>query len=291
MSLIRDSILSAFNRLLSIDERFFKLLPLSKPIPLYMTEEERNGLRKASRFNAQLMDFLRPQVVEGVTTNHLDQLANRYILDHGHVPACVGYNGYPKTICTSVNEVVCHGIPNDRALRNGDIINVDVTTIVDGWYGDQSETFLIGDVSAAARRLVQTTFDSLFIGIEACRPGCTVTEIGRAIQQFAHKAGYSVVREYQGHGIGREFHQEPGIPHFPQLISGRYHLLPGTCFTIEPMLNIGGRKTRLDQNDGWTVRTMDNSLSAQFEHTILMTESGPEILTLTQNGPQKGFVF
>jgi methionyl aminopeptidase len=168
---------------------------------------------------------------------------------------------------------------------------VDITSIVNGWYGDQSETFLIGEVSASARRLVQTTFDSLFIGIRALRPGCMVTDIGRAIQTFAAAAGYSVVREYQGHGIGRDFHQEPGIPHFPQPASNRDLLRPGTCFTIEPMLNMGTWETRLDKKDKWTVRTRDGALSAQFEHTILMTETGPEILTLTQDGPREGHRF
>jgi len=147
---------------------------------------------------------------------------------------------------------------------------------------------MIGEVSKAADRLVQTTFEALFKGIRACKPGCRVSTIGRTIQTFARKHGYGVVREYQGHGIGREFHQDPGIPHFPDLSSNRNLLHPGTCFTIEPMLNIGGWKTRLDKSDGWTVRTMDRSLSAQFEHTILMTEDGPEILTLTQHGPQEG---
>jgi len=262
-----------------------------KSIPLYLTEEEREGLRAAGRFNASLMDFLRPHVKEGVSTDELDKLANKYTLDHGHVPACVGYLGYPKTICTSVNEVVCHGIPNTRPLKDGDIVNVDITTIVNGWYGDQSETFMIGNVSPSAKRLVQTTYDALFVGIKASRPGCAVTEIGRAIQAFATKAGYSVVREYQGHGIGRDFHQEPGIPHFPSLNSNRDLLRPGTCFTIEPMLNIGSWKTRVDKKDKWTVRTMDSALSAQFEHTILMTENGPEILTFTQNGPKEGHLF
>ena len=262
--------------------------PLRKKIPLYTQPEQIEGLKAAGRFNAGLMDFLRPHVKEGTTTDQLDKMAYEFTMDHGHTPACLGYNGYPKTICTSVNEVVCHGIPNDTALKPGDIINVDITTIVDGWYGDQSETFMIGEVSAAARQLVQTTFDSLFVGIRACKPGGPVTLIGRAIQSMAHEAGYSVVREYQGHGIGREFHQDPGIPHFPTLTSKRDLLLPGTCFTVEPMLNIGGWKTKLDKGDGWTVRTMDQSLSAQFEHTLLMTESGPEILTLTQNGPQEG---
>lgn len=267
------------------------LLAFKKSIPLYLKEEEREGLRTAGRFNAQLMDFLRPHVKAGVSTDELDKLANTYTLDHGHVPACVGYLGYPKTICTSVNEVVCHGIPNTRPLKDGDIVNVDITTIVNGWYGDQSETFMMGNVSASAKRLVQTTHDALFVGINACRRGCAVTEIGRAIQAFATKAGYSVVREYQGHGIGRDFHQEPGVPHFPSLSSNRDLLRPGTCFTIEPMLNIGSWKTRVDKKDKWTVRTMDSALSAQFEHTILMTESGPEVLTFTQDGPKEGHQF
>lgn len=267
------------------------MAPFKKPIPLYLSEEQREGLRAAGRFNAKLMDFIRPKVVPGVTTEELDRLANQFTLDHGHTPACVGYHGFPKTICTSVNEVVCHGIPNARPLASGDIVNIDVTTIVNGWYGDQSETFMVGTVSNVARRLVQTTFDALYVGIRVCRPGCSVIEIGRAIQLFAQKAGYSVVREYQGHGVGTDFHQEPGIPHFPNLASGRDLLKPGTCFTIEPMLNIGGYKTRLDKRDGWTVRTQDGSLSAQFEHTILMTETGPEILTLTENGPQEGHKF
>lgn len=267
------------------------MLPRKKPIPLYTRPEEIEGLRAAGRFNAQLMDFLRPHVKEGATTLELDILANDFTRDHGHTPACLGYHGYPNTICTSINEVVCHGIPSETRLQAGDIVNVDITTIVDGWYGDQSETFLIGEVSPAALRLVQTTFDSLFVGIDACRPNCTVTQIGRAIQAFAQKAGYSVVREYQGHGIGRDFHQDPGIPHFPSLTSNRDILRPGTCFTIEPMLNVGGWKTKLDKTDGWTVRTMDSSLSAQFEHTILMTEDGPEILTLTEDGPQQGHQF
>lgn len=264
---------------------------LKKKIPLYTSREDIHGLKAASKFNARLLDVLRPHVKAGTTTDQLDKIAHEYTLDHGHVPACLGYHGFPKTICTSVNEVVCHGIPNDVELQDGDIVNVDLTTIVDGWFGDQSETFLIGEVSDAAKLLVQTTFDSLFIGIKAAKPGGPVSLIGQAIQKYAHNAGYSVVREYQGHGIGREFHQDPGIPHFPVLTSKRDLLHPGTCFTIEPMLNIGGWKTKLDKNDGWTVRTMDKSLSAQFEHTILMTESGPEVLTFTENGPGENHQF
>ena len=257
-------------------------------IPLYNTEAERAGLRTASQFNAQLLDHLRPMVKAGTTTAELDKVAHDYTLEHGHTPACLGYHGYPNTICTSVNEVVCHGIPNDRPLKDGDIVNVDLTTIVDGWYGDQSETFMIGEVSKAARKLCQATFDALFKGIRACKPNCRVIDIGYAISRFAESSAYSVVQEYQGHGIGREFHQEPGVPHFPSNGSKRDIIRVGTCYTIEPMLNMGTWRTELDKSDGWTVRTLDRKLSAQYEHTILMTEDGPEILTLTKGGPQEG---
>ena len=257
-------------------------------IPLYNAEEEREGLRAAGRFNARVMDFLRQHVRPGITTDLIDRLVHDYTLDHGHTPACLGYLGYPKTICASVNEVVCHGIPDDRQLGEGDIVNIDLTTIVDDWFGDQSETFMIGEVSDHARRLVQVTHDALYKGIHACRPNGRVTDIGHAIHRYAESHGFSVVQEYQGHGIGREFHQEPGVPHFPTPSSSRDILRPGVCFTIEPMLNAGTWRTTLDKSDGWTVRTSDRSLSSQFEHTILMTEEAPEILTLTKNGPQEG---
>ena len=259
-------------------------------IPLYRTEEEREGLRRAAQFNAQLMDFVRPHVHEGVSTDELDKMVHEYTLDHGHIPACLDYCGYPKTICTSVNEVVCHGIPNGRKLRAGDVVNVDLTTQVGDFFGDQSETFMIEPVAKEARRLVQVTFDSLWIGIQAIRPNGRVNDIGKAIANHARRNQYSVVREYQGHGIGRAFHQEPGIPHYP-CIAGKAHIKPGTCFTIEPMLNQGVWRTKVDKNDGWTVRTSDGKLSAQFEHTILMTEDGPEILTITKDGPQQGHDF
>ena len=259
-------------------------------VPIY-GEAEREGLRRAGRFNAHLMDFIRPSVVAGITTGELDRLVHEYTLDHGHVPACLGYQGFPKSICTSINEVVCHGIPDRIVLRDGDIINVDLTTIVDGWYGDQSETFLIGNVSQMARRLVQVTFDSLFKGIHAIKPNGRVIDIGRAIFDYARSYGFEVVREYQGHGIGRQFHQDPGIPHFPHPNNVSEIIPPGVCFTIEPMLNVGTWETVLDHSDKWTVRTRDGSLSAQFEHTILMTETGIEILTLTESGPQEGHTF
>lgn len=253
--------------------------------------DEREGMRRAGRFNAELMDFLRTQIREGITTAEIDRLAHDYTVDHGHTPACLGYRGYPNTVCTSVNEVVCHGVPNDYALRPGDIVNVDATTIVDGFFGDSSETFMVPPISDAARRLVQVTFECLFLGIHACKPFGRVIEIGRAIERHARMHRFSVVREYQGHGIGSKFHLDPGIPHYPLTEAAKWTLLPGICFTVEPMINAGNFKTEVDKKDEWTVRTSDRQLSAQFEHTVLMTERGPEILTLTKNGPQPGHKF
>ncbi|HEY1064892.1 MAG TPA: type I methionyl aminopeptidase, partial [Pirellulales bacterium] len=177
-----------------------------------LNEDEREHMRVAGRFNAQLLDFLRPHVKAGVTTNAIDKLAYTYTRDHGHVPACLGYRGFPKTICTSVNDVICHGIPDERPLQPGDIVNVDLTTIVNGWHADQSETFLIGDVSDEARAVVQCAFDCLWLGIDAIKPYGRIIQIGRAIRKYAEDRGYSVVRDYQGHGLGRKFHQEPSIP-------------------------------------------------------------------------------
>lgn len=271
--------------------------PVKKP-PIY-NAQEREHIRAAGLFNSQVMDFIRPHVKAGARTGTLDEMVYEFTMDHGHTPACLGYNGpanappYPKSTCMSINEVVCHGIPDDRELCDGDIVNIDLTTIVDGWHGDQSETFMIGDVSPAARRLVQTTFDALWIGIRAIKPFGYVRDIGAAIYQFAMGHEYEVVREFQGHGLGRAFHQEPGIPHF--WFKGRKEggqvIRPGMCFTIEPMLNEGTWKTRTDKFDGWTVRTGDGKLSAQFEHTILMGDEGPEIMTLTKDGPQEGHKF
>jgi methionyl aminopeptidase len=260
-------------------------------IPLHNAEEQ-EGLRAAGRFNAQLMDALRAFVKAGVATIELDRMAYEYTMDHGHTPACLGYKNYPNSICTSVNEVVCHGIPNRIALREGDIVNLDLTTIVNGWHGDSSETFLIGQVSNEARKLVQATFESIHLGLEAIHVHGRLTDIGRAIERFARMQGYSVVQEYQGHGLGRNFHQEPGVPHYvPPNGASNVVFEPGMCFTVEPMINVGTWRTMLDNQDRWTVRTMDLSLSAQFEHTILITESGPEILTRTNAGPQPGHKF
>ncbi|MBX3442256.1 MAG: type I methionyl aminopeptidase [Planctomyces sp.] len=259
--------------------------------PLYLTDEEQTGLRAAGRFNAEVLDFIRPYVQPGVTTATLDGLVDEYTRDHGHLPACHGYQGFPKSICTSVNEVVCHGIPDERPLQSGDIVNIDCTSIVDGWYGDASETLLVGDCSPRARELVQTAFDALWVGIGALRPFGSVIDIGHAIARFGMERNVGVVETFQGHGIGRRFHQDPGIPHTPMKEARNRILVPGTCFTVEPMVNAGDKDTEGPLGDGWTVITRDRSLSAQFEHQILMTETGPEILTLTQHGPQPGHRF
>ncbi|MEQ8763302.1 MAG: type I methionyl aminopeptidase, partial [Planctomycetota bacterium] len=203
--------------------------------PLILSAEERDQMRAAGRFNAQLMDFIRPHVAPGIRLDEIDRMVHEYTLDHGHTPATLGYHGFPKSLCTSVNEVVCHGIPDPTELRDGDIVNLDLTTIVEGWHGDQSETFLVGEASEEARRLTQCTFDALHLGIEAIRPYGAIIEIGRAIVGHAEPMGYSVVRDYQGHGIGRKFHQEPGVPHYPDRRQANQIIEPGTCFTIEPM--------------------------------------------------------
>ena len=253
-------------------------------------------MRRAGAVNAALLDYVRPHVVEGVTTGEIDRLVYEYTMDHGHVPACLGYQGdknpFPKSCCTSINEVICHGIPDSYVLKSGDIVNVDLTTIVDGWHGDQSETFLIGDVSKEVRRIVQCAFDCLYLSIDALYPGCPVSVIGTTIEKHvkAHY-GFGIVDKYVGHGIGLNFHQPPNIPHVFSHQSRGDRLYPGMCFTIEPMINGGTPLSVVDPSDGWTVRTRDNQPSAQFEHTILMTEDGPEILTLTNDGPRPQHKF
>lgn len=248
-------------------------------------------MRKAGKFNAQLMDVIREKIGVGVTTGELDTLIHEYTLDHGHTPATLGYLGYPKSCCTSINEVICHGIPDDTVLEEGDIVNVDITTVVDGWHGDQSETFLIGEVTEEKRSVTQCAFDCMHLAIDQLTPGCRVASIGETVVPEAHRRGYTVVREYVGHGLGRQFHLDPSIPHFPNRQSRIDRLFPGMCFTVEPMINSGSRYTKCDKKDGWTVRTKDGRPSAQFEHSVLMTEEGPEILTQTSDGPEKGHRF
>lgn len=267
---------------------------------LRLTENERDMMRTACQFNAQLMDFIRPQVKAGIKTLEIDRLVHQYTQEHGHKSACYGYPGekypFPKCCCISVNDVICHGIPDRYELKKGDIVNVDITTIVDGWHGDQSETFMIGepeDFTEEARRVTQCSFDSLHLAILAITPGCRVSVIGETIVDHVNRnyRGFGVVEKYVGHGIGVRFHQPPNIPHKPSAQSRRDRLNPGICFTIEPMINGGTERAICDPQDGWTVRTADGKLSAQFEHTILMTEDGPEVLTITKKGPQYGHVF
>lgn len=262
---------------------------------LRLAKPEREAMRRACQFNAALMDYLRDFIKAGITTEEIDRLVYDYTTKHGHMPAPLGYPGehgpYPKSTCTSVNDVICHGIPDGYVLQEGDIVNVDCTSIVDGWHGDSSETFFIGEISDEARAVTQCSFDCMWLAINAITPGCTVSVIGEAIKAAAEGRGFSVVREFVGHGVGRNFHQEPTISHYPNRQSRKDKLEVGMCFTIEPMINSGKRYGVTDKRDGWTVRTRDQSLSAQFEHTVLMTEDGPEPMTITERGPQEGHKF
>lgn len=241
-------------------------------------------MRKAGRLAAELLDFITPHVTPGVTTGALDKLCDDYTLDHGAISAPLNYRGFPKSICTSVNHVVCHGIPDDaRRLHDGDILNIDVTVILDGWYGDSSRMFLIGDkVGVRARNLVETTYDAMMLGIAAIRPGATLGDIGHAIQSFVEPQRFSVVRDFCGHGIGRIFHEPPSVLHYGEPGTGAV-LREGMLFTVEPMINAGRWQVKV-LSDGWTAVTRDRSLSAQFEHTIGVTADGCEIFTLSPAG-------
>ncbi|HEX7770757.1 MAG TPA: type I methionyl aminopeptidase [Dokdonella sp.] len=243
------------------------------------TPEQIEKMRVAGRLAAEVLDMLVPHVKPGVSTEDIDRLAYRHIVDvQGAIPANVGYKGFPKTVCTSVNHVICHGIPSPgKVLKDGDIVNIDVTVIKDGWHGDTSRMYLVGSPSVLARRLVDTTLEAMLKGIAQVRPGATLGDIGHAIQQHAEAAGYSVVREYCGHGIGQVYHEDPQVLHYGQPGAG-LTLQKGMTFTVEPMINAGRPHTRL-LPDGWTVVTKDHSLSAQWEHTIAVTDDGYEILT------------
>lgn len=237
-------------------------------------------MKIAGRKAASVLEMLDDHVKPGVTTNQLDEIAYKFITEELKcIPANINYNGYPKTLCTSVNQVVCHGIPSDdRVLKDGDIINIDVTVIEDGWHGDTSKMYLVGKVADHAKRLVEVTQECMFAGIREVRPGAHLGDVGAAIQEHAETNHYSVVRDYCGHGIGQVYHEEPQVLHYGQRHEG-LELKEGMCFTIEPMINLGGYQTKL-LNDGWTVVTKDGRLSAQWEHTIAVTSSGYEILTL-----------
>ncbi|HEX6549842.1 MAG TPA: type I methionyl aminopeptidase [Gammaproteobacteria bacterium] len=247
------------------------------------TPEEQAKMRAAGRLAAEVLDMIGAYVKPGITTEELDRLCHDHIVEHQKaIPANVGYNGFPKTICSSINHVVCHGIPNEKKLKDGDIVNIDVTVIKDGFHGDTSKMYFVGEPSVLARRLVQVTHDAMLTGIEMVKPGIRLGDIGHAIQQYAESHGYSVVREYCGHGIGRVYHEDPQVLHYGTPGTG-LELKPGMTFTIEPMINAGKRHVKL-LPDGWTVVTKDHSLSAQWEHTILVTETGHEILTTRAGG-------
>jgi methionyl aminopeptidase len=242
------------------------------------TAEEIEKMRVAGRLAADVLEMIAPHVRAGVTTEELDRICHDYIVhEQKAVPAPLNYRGFPKSICTSVNHQVCHGIPGNKRLKNGDIVNIDITVIKNGFHGDTSKMFFVGEPSVLARRLVQVAWQSMWIGIHEVRPGATLGDVGYAIQRFAEAHNFSVVREYCGHGIGREFHEEPQVLHYGEAGKG-VELRPGMCFTIEPMINVGKRYVKA-LPDGWTVVTKDHSLSAQWEHTILVTEAGYEVLT------------
>lgn len=257
-------------------------IPIKSPAEIEM-------MRTAGRLAAEVLDYIADFVQPGITTGELDRLCHDYMVEvQGTIPAPLnyappGHKPYPRSICTSVNHQVCHGVPGDRKLKSGDMLNIDITVIKDGWHGDTSRMFIVGSPSILASRLVDITYECLWKGILAVRPGARLGDIGHAIQRHAEAHGFSVVREFCGHGIGRKFHEEPQVLHYGKPGTG-VELRPGMTFTIEPMINAGRRDIRV-LGDGWTVVTKDHSLSAQWEHTLLVTESGYEVLTLSAGSP------
>lgn len=247
--------------------------------------EDFEGIRAAGQLAAACLDMLTPHIVPGVTTQRLDDLARGFILDHGALPACLFYRGYTHTVCTSINRVVCHGIPDDKPLREGDIVNVDVTLILNEWHGDTSRMYPVGPIKRAAARLIDFTYDVMMEAIAAVRPGATVGDIGAIIEARAHAEQFSVVEDFCGHGIGRMFHHPPNIVHVGPPGEGAV-FQPGMFFTVEPMINLGKPDVKV-LRDGWTAVTRDRSLSAQFEHTVGVTEDGVEIFTTSPAGLHK----
>jgi methionyl aminopeptidase len=242
-------------------------------------ESDFEKMRKAGKLAAEILDYITDFVNVGVTTDELNTLCHDKIIENNAIPAPLNYRGFPKSICTSVNHVICHGIPSDKKLKDGDIINIDVTVIVDGWHGDTSRMYYVGKPSIKAKRLCDVTFDAMMLGIEQVKPGNRLGDIGHAIQTYAESFGYSVVRDFCGHGIGQIFHTDPNVMHFGNKGEG-VELKEGMFFTIEPMINVGGYAGKLLKDD-WTVVTKDKSLSAQFEHTLAVTKTGYEIFTLS----------
>tara|TARA_B100000524_G_scaffold305599_1_gene180826 strand:+ start:619 stop:1431 length:813 start_codon:yes stop_codon:yes gene_type:complete len=237
------------------------------------------NMRKAGELASKVLDYIEPFVIEGVTTQELDNLCHKFIVKNKAIPAPLNYKGFPKSICTSVNHVVCHGIPGNKVLKNGDIINIDITVILDGWHGDTSRMFSIGKESVKSKKLIEVTYSAMWEGIKQVKPGNTLGDIGCAIQSYAEKFGYSIVRDFCGHGIGKTFHTAPNILHYGNTGEG-IKLHEGMFFTIEPMVNLGKKEVRI-LDDGWTAVTKDKKLSAQFEHTIAVTDQGFEVFTLS----------
>lgn len=256
----------------------------ARKITLYRPEDF-EGMRRAGRLAAETLDMITEHVRPGVTTEELDRLCHEFILAHGAVPAPLGYRGFPKSICTSVNHVVCHGIPSPRRLEEGDILNIDVTVVLDGWHGDSSRMYVAGKPSVKAQRLMDVTYEAMMRGIAVIRPGATLGDLGFAIQSYVERQRFSVVREFCGHGLGRAFHEPPNVLHFGRPGEGVV-LRPGMFFTVEPMVNAGRPEVKI-LDDGWTAVTRDRSLSAQFEHTVGVTETGVEIFTLSPRGLHK----
>jgi methionyl aminopeptidase len=243
------------------------------------TPEQIDGIRKSCKLAAQALDYVKQFVAAGVSTEMIDQRIEEFVVTHGAIPATKGYNGYPKSSCISLNEVVCHGIPSGNTiLKEGDILNIDITTILDGYYGDTSRMFTVGPISTDAEQLINVTKHCLDLGIQQVKPGNYFGNIGFVINRYAKANGFSVVYEFCGHGVGLNFHESPQVDHTSRRNTGA-KMKPGMTFTIEPMINEGKASTKVDKKDGWTARTIDNKLSAQFEHTILVTETGYEVLT------------
>lgn len=240
-------------------------------------DDEIELMRRSGKLAAEVLLMIGPYIKPGVTTNELNDRCHDFILDHGAVPAPLNYRGFPKSICTSVNDEICHGIPSERKLRNGDMVNLDITTIVDGFHGDTNQSFFVGSPRKQAKKLVDATREALQKAIAVVRPGATLGDIGATIQQYVEPKGYSVVREFCGHGIGRNFHEDPQVLHFGTFGKGM-ELKKGMTFTIEPMINLGKPDLRILE-DNWTAVTQDGNLSAQYEHTILVTDDGHEVLT------------
>jgi methionyl aminopeptidase len=260
--------------------------PLRKTGQIKIHRPEAFGfMRKAGRLVADCLDMLVPEIKAGVATEHIDRLVFEFAMDHGARPATLMYRGYGKSTCTSINHVVCHGIPNDKPLKEGDIVNVDVTLILDGWHGDSSRMYPIGEIPRRAERLIDVTYEAMMRGIAAVRPGSTTGDIGAAIQTFVEGQHMSVVRDFCGHGLGRLFHDEPNIVHVGRPGEGMV-FRPGMLFTVEPMINLGRPHVKV-LSDGWTAVTRDRSLSAQFEHTVGVTDTGVEIFTLSPKGLNK----